>query len=61
MSTPREMKAGVPQGSVLSPTLCNLYINDTPPPQTIGVKIALFADDRQNGRRAMFSENSNVA
>jgi hypothetical protein len=43
MSKPRCMKAGVPQGSVLSPTLYNLYINDTP--QTIGVNLALFADD----------------
>jgi hypothetical protein len=43
MSTPREMQAGVPQVSVLSPTLYNLYINDTP--QTIGVNLALFADD----------------
>jgi hypothetical protein len=33
----------VPQGSVLSPTLYNLYINDTP--QTIGVNLALFVDD----------------
>jgi hypothetical protein len=39
-STPWCMKA---QGSVLSPTLYNLYINDTP--QTIGVNLALFADD----------------
>jgi hypothetical protein len=43
MSTPREMQAGVPQGSVLSPTLYNMYINDAP--QTHGVHLALFADD----------------
>jgi hypothetical protein len=43
MSTPRCMKAAVPHGSILSPTLYNLYINDTP--QTIGVNLALFADD----------------
>jgi hypothetical protein len=43
MSTPREMQAGVPQDSALSPTLNNIYINDTP--QTLGVYLALFADD----------------
>jgi hypothetical protein len=43
MSTARYMRAGVPQGSVLSPTLYNLCINDTP--QTPGVNLALFADD----------------
>jgi hypothetical protein len=37
------MKTGVAQGSVLAPTLYNLYINDTP--QTIGVNLALYADD----------------
>jgi hypothetical protein len=42
MSTPRDIKAGVPQGSVLSPTPYNLYINDIP--QTPGVNLALFVD-----------------
>jgi hypothetical protein len=42
MSTPRYMQAGVPQGSVLPPTLYTLYINGTP--QTHGVNLALLAD-----------------
>jgi hypothetical protein len=37
------MQAGLPQGSVLSPTPYNFYINDTP--QTTGVNLSLFADD----------------
>jgi hypothetical protein len=40
---PRNIQSGVPQGSVLSPILYNLYINDKP--QTLGVYLALFADD----------------
>jgi hypothetical protein len=43
ISTPRVMQAGVPQGSVLSPTLFNMYVNDAP--QTGFVHLSLFADD----------------
>jgi hypothetical protein len=41
---PRYIRAGVPQVSVLSPTLYNLYTNDIPQP--IRVNLALFADDK---------------
>jgi hypothetical protein len=43
MSTPREMQAVVPQGSALSPTVFNMYINDVP--QTHDVPLALSPDD----------------
>jgi hypothetical protein len=43
MSTPRLMQAGVSQGSVLSPTLFNMYINNAP--QTICAHLPLFAND----------------
>jgi hypothetical protein len=40
---PQDIQGEVPQGSVLSPTLYNLFIHDTP--QAPGVYLALFADD----------------
>jgi hypothetical protein len=40
MSAPRDMQAGMPQDSNLSPKLYNLYKNDTL--QTISVNLALF-------------------
>jgi hypothetical protein len=45
ISTPRDMKAGMPQSSDLSPTFYSIYtcINDTP--QAPGVYLGLFADD----------------
>jgi hypothetical protein len=42
ISTPREMRTGVPRVSLLSPTLYNMYINSAP--QTSGVYLAPFAD-----------------
>jgi hypothetical protein len=43
MSTPREMRGGAPQVSILSPTLYNMYLNDAP--QTRDDYLAFFADD----------------
>jgi hypothetical protein len=43
MSTPRVMQTGVPQGSVLSPTLFHKYINYVL--QTHGVHLPLFANE----------------
>jgi hypothetical protein len=43
MSTPRDIEAKVPQKSVLSLKLYNLYLNNTP--QSPAVCLGLFADD----------------
>ena len=43
-SEPRDLLAGVPQGSPLSPTLFNIMLYDFPKPQ-LPVKALLYADD----------------
>lgn len=43
VTTPWEIQAGLPKGSVLFSTLYSLFISDTP--QTIGINLALFVDD----------------
>jgi hypothetical protein len=43
--TPRKMAAGVPQGSVLVPTLRGLYTCINEAPAALGTHPSLFADD----------------
>lgn len=56
ISTIKKVRAGVPQGSVLRPTLYNIYTYDIP--ETKDTFKALFADDTALGSQ---SKNTNMA
>lgn len=43
LSAPKNIPAGAPQGSVLSPTLYNIFIADMPIP--LNCELALYVDD----------------
>ncbi|GFV97988.1 RNA-directed DNA polymerase from mobile element jockey [Trichonephila clavipes] len=43
LSSPRPVKSGIPQGSLLGPRLFNLYISDIP--KADNVHLAMYADD----------------
>lgn len=45
LSQPFQIEGGVPQGTVLSPILFNIYVSDIPIPPREGVHIGQFADD----------------
>lgn len=59
LSQPKPIKAGVPQGSVLSPTLFNLYIADIP--KTPKTRIMMYADDTALYTSAYFAEDARAA
>ena len=44
-SQPRPIRAGVPQGSILGPTLFLLYVNDADTCLSPGTEMAVYADD----------------
>jgi hypothetical protein len=59
ISAPRDIQAGEPQGSFLSPILCSTYINDMPQYLVFFYVclLLIFVYMRQIAKRVIFSES----
>lgn len=44
-SEPIRLKAGTPQGAILSPAIFNIWVSDIPQPEGIRTRLSQFADD----------------
>ena len=55
-----EVECGIPQGSVLSPVLFSLFINDILDTKPQGVQFSIYADDVAMWYRHENQETSNV-
>ena len=59
-STPKPVRSGVPQGTVLGPLFFLIYINDISKGLSEGTKIKLFADDSLLYRTIKTSDDSAI-